>query len=112
MTPAPVLHLDDPVPIAALLDLLAAHQDDLGRYAAEQVCRPDGFRPSPACLLAPLGGALGSVRAQIETVSADLAASWRELAEGVRRSADQLDRVEDALAHDLARLLTAAGGAG
>ena len=112
MAPQPVLHLDDPGPVVALLDLLGEQQDDLGRYTATWVCRTEGFRPSPVCLLAPLGSALESVREQMESLSAELASSWRQLADGVRGSREQVERAEDAVAHDLARLAHLAAGGG
>ena len=112
MASEPVLHLDDPGPVAALLDLLGEQQDDLGRYAATWACRAEGFRPSPVCLLAPLGSALDPVRERVETLSAELSASWRHLADGVRGSREQLERAEDAVAHDLARLAHLAAGGG
>lgn len=43
--------LDD---LAAALDLLEHHVGTITRFARAEVCDPDGFEPSPVCVLRPL----------------------------------------------------------
>lgn len=109
MTVPAVLHHDDLAPLVGLLDLLAEHQRAIGAYAAAWVCRPDGFAPSPVCLLQPLGAALGPLREQVEAVSAELVVAWQGLADGVRGAVAEIDRADDAVAGVLGGLAGLAG---
>jgi len=62
------------------LDDVGAQVAETFRFAREWVARPDGFRPSPVCLLRPLGevmellaGVLASMSDVVETDLAGLA---------------------------------------
>ena len=63
---------DDLVRLGSWSTALAAEHERIGAYAARWACRPDGFEPSPICLLRPLGAALESLRCDLDAATARL----------------------------------------
>lgn len=72
-----------------LLTLRRAVEESLGHwhdtcgFAAAHVADPAGFRPSPVCVLSPLGDAVARLATGFAAVEADVARDWQRLGEGL-----------------------------
>lgn len=93
------------------LDDLATAGADLAEQAAAVVAhtvtwalRPDGFEPSPVCVLRPLAAALDPLADVVRALGRRLDEQWTDLDAGLRRTAQDLVATEHATAVRLARL--------
>lgn len=86
------------VELPAAMDELAEQLHDIVRHAVVWVCRPDGFEPSPACVLRPLAAALDPLRAGCEAVGRWFADDWADLRAGVVVAAGDLRATDERVA--------------
>lgn len=62
-----------------VMDDVGAQAGDIVDHAVRWVARPDGFAPSPLCLLRPLAGAMEHIGEAFAALGEELDAQWREL---------------------------------
>ena len=84
--------------LPAAMDRFAEQFRDITLHAVAWVCRPDGFEPSPACVLRPLAEALDPVRAGCEAVGRWFADDWADLRAGVTVATADLGATDDRVA--------------
>ena len=87
-----------------VMDEVAGQADAVVRHAITWVARPDGFEPSPVCLLRPLGEAMDLVAAAFEEVGRAFAGQWGEIRSGVLSATAALEQAEACAVADAARV--------
>ncbi|WP_370248344.1 hypothetical protein [Nocardioides sp.] len=60
------------------------------RFAATHVADPSGFRPSPVCVLSPLGDAVARLAEGVGAAETAVVEDWERLAAGLERVAVDL----------------------
>lgn len=65
------------------MDELGAQLDDVVGHARAWVCNPDGFQPSPVCLLRPLAEVVGVLDEVFAEVGERFAEQWDRVRAGL-----------------------------
>jgi hypothetical protein len=95
---------DDLRRLPGVLDETADQAAAITAHAVRWVARPDGFEPSPVCLLRPLAEAMGVVRAAFEASGRTAVDALADLRHGVEVATRELEASDAAVPGCLPRV--------